>query len=494
MINDLPFIKFVWGLKKPYLGIALIAIPLQFFLFKIEYPYPNFRGDSAAYIQAAFFNANATQWPVGYSKFLNFIHAISHLDTLLVSIQYALLELSALLFLFTLKYFLNPGKVFFNILFAFTIFNPIFLHLGNYIMSDAIFISLSLLWITQLFWIIYRPSLIQLFSQAILLFCLFTVRYNALFYPLVAALAFILSPLRWKLKMAGITLSLVLIVLFVAFTENAFYKLNGVRQFSPFGGWQLANNALYMYYNIRPDGSDKTPAKFSELDSITRKSFQLIEKEGLMYNHQQIRDFFIWDTVNSPLWQYKRYKYKNYTLQDNYFRWSSMGPIFSAYGNYLIQKHPIEYLKFFVLPNTANFFLPQIADLNYYNQGTDRIINVEALWFDYKYLKLTRTPKSYELNIISPYPFIIGFFNILFLLSITFYVFLKGYKFAERKLNNTIILISGFWLLNFCFSVSASTIEIRYQIFQLVLSYSMSVILMEWVLRIYSDTKLAFAD
>jgi len=489
MTKNMSFGKFLWSLRMPYLWIALIAIPLEWLIFKLQYPYPNFRGDSAAYIQAALMHVNATEWPVGYSKFLSFVHFFSHSDTLLVSIQYVFLELSALLFFFTLKYFMKPGKIVFNILFIFTILNPIFLHLGNYIMSDAFFISLSLLWITQLLWIIYRPHSVQIFPQAVLLLCLFTVRYNALFYPLIATLAFMLSSLGRSIKIAGITLSLMSIGLFIGFTEIAFYRLNGVRQFSPFGGWQLANNALYTYSNVRLDDPTKVPNRFIELDSLTRRSFISSETKMLLLEHQSIRDYYIWDTVNSPLWQYKRYKYKNDHSTNNYIKWASMGPVYSAYGNYLIQKYPIEYFEYFMLPNVFNFFLPQIADLDYYNQGSNKIIYLEAIWFDYKYLSLTRTPKDYELNIIKPYPLIMGFFNVLFLLSIILYLVLKHYKKAEKTLNKSVILAFGFWLLNLFFSTSASTIEIRFQVFQFILCSSMSIILLELLLRYLSDQR-----
>jgi len=61
-MNKLSFGKFVWGLRMPYLLVTLIALPLQFLIFKMQYPFPNFRGDSAAYINAALLNANAAEW------------------------------------------------------------------------------------------------------------------------------------------------------------------------------------------------------------------------------------------------------------------------------------------------------------------------------------------------------------------------------------------------------------------------------------------------
>lgn len=165
MNEKITFFKFIWGLRNPYLWILSTAIPLEFLIVKMQYPDPNFRGDSASYIAAVLLHADAAEWPVGYSKFLILIHFFSHSATLLVSVQYLFLELSALLFLFTLKYFMRSGSVIFNILFTLIVFNPLFLHLGNYIMSGVLFISLSLLWITQLLWVLYRPSSLQIILQ-----------------------------------------------------------------------------------------------------------------------------------------------------------------------------------------------------------------------------------------------------------------------------------------------------------------------------------------
>jgi hypothetical protein len=488
-MNDEPtFRKFLWSVRIPYLWIVLIAIPLQFLVFKIQYPYPNFRGDSASYIAAAFLHADAAEWPVGYSKFLGFIHFFSHSDTLLVSIQYLLLELSALLFLFTLKYFIKPGKVVFNILFAFVVFNPLFLHLGNYIMSDALFISLSLLWITQLIWILYRPSTLQIIPQALLLLCLFTVRYNALFYPLVASLAFILSSLRIWVKIAGIVLSLILIGLFVGYTEHKFYELNGVRQFSPFGGWQLANNALYMYSNVQLVNSDTVPDRFLKLDSIVRQSFLKMRKKKAILN-PYIRSYYIWD-VSSPLGQYQQFRWQADTSTDFFIKWASMGPIYSAYGAYLIRKYPLPYFKFFIFPNVANFFIPPIEYLGIYNNGASSVDYRAQIWFDYKSMKITHASDNFEISIINFYPFFFALANIGFILSLLICLLFHEFSLTGRAFNHTIIVIAGFWLFNFLFSISASSIVLRYQVSQFLFHFSFLLILIEMLVKIVNHPKL----
>jgi len=486
MNEKVNFGKFIWSLRMPYLWILLIVVPLEFLIFKMQYPYPNFRGDSVSYIAAAFMHADAAEWPVGYSKFLSLIHYFSHSDTILVSFQYLLLELSALLFLFSLKYFIQFGKVVFNIVFAFIVFNPLFLHLGNYIMSDGLFISLSLLWITQLLWILYRPSPLQIIPHALILLCLFTVRYNALFYPLVSSLAFVLSSLRRSVKIAGILLSIVLIGLFIGYTENKFYALNGVRQFSPFGGWQLANNALYMYTNVELKPSAEVPTQFQELDSVIRQSFISARKKGMILN-PYIKDYYIWDG-NSPLMQYLKYKWEGDTMTDMFTKWASMGPLYSDYGKYLIQEHPAAYLGHFVSPNMSNFFQPTIADLGYYNQGTNSIDYIIAKWFDYKTMTMTHVPENSELSVIRPYPFFMAIFNFCFLLCILLFVLFNEFKKLPRAFNHTAIVITCFWLLNFLFSTLASSIELRYQVFQLILNVFFSIISIELLIK-FSNTQ-----
>src|SRR5258708_6641716 len=196
------FLDYVWRNKgnRAYLLFALAAFLVQFILFKIKYPFANYMPDSYSYLEAAYTNADVNMWPVAYSKFLRQISVFTHSDKIVVGIQYLFMQCSGLLFLFTLLYFLKPGRAVKNILYAFFLFNPVALYIANYISADALFIGLSLLWISSLLWIIYQPRPWQIWVQAILLLASFTVRYNAIYYPLIAALAFVLSRHSWKTK------------------------------------------------------------------------------------------------------------------------------------------------------------------------------------------------------------------------------------------------------------------------------------------------------
>src|SRR5882757_2231359 len=112
MINAASFIDFI--IKNPrnrtFLLIALGGTVLQFIIFKILYPFPDFFSDSYSYIYAAQANLDVSIWPIGYSKFLAAFHMLTHSDTALIAFQYFFYELSALYFFFSLLYFYKPVK------------------------------------------------------------------------------------------------------------------------------------------------------------------------------------------------------------------------------------------------------------------------------------------------------------------------------------------------------------------------------------------------
>src|SRR5688500_4453676 len=60
--------------NKRYLLIAAIGIILQFIIFKIFYPFPDFFSDSYTYISVAQNKTAISFRPVGYSRFLAFLH------------------------------------------------------------------------------------------------------------------------------------------------------------------------------------------------------------------------------------------------------------------------------------------------------------------------------------------------------------------------------------------------------------------------------------
>ncbi len=465
--------------------MALLAMTLtvvQFIVFKFLYPFPDFFSDSYSYIYAAQANLDISIWPIGYSKFLRLFHDITYSDTALIAFQYFLLELSAGLFFFTILYFYRPSKLNRIILFAFLFCNPLYLYLSNYVNSDALFAALSMLWFTNLLWVIHSPKPYMILAQAILLFLCFTVRNNAYYYPLIAIVAFLFSNLKWKLKAAGIVLPFLFIIPFVLHTREAAYKMTGTRQFSLFTGWQLANNALYAWEFM--DSSTNLPPQCLELDRMTRSFYSHAGPKfhGLISNY--VGNYFIrvpW----SPL---KIYTNKHYKITDDYssvLAWGKASAVFNDYGNYLVRHNTAAYFWEFVLPNSKNYFLPPLEKLEIYNLGEDHIDLIASKWFHLKSNKVGSISKILQGKILIVFPVLFMIMNLFFLgYSVVFWIRIKN-TLINPGFNRTLLLAGTFLLANFCFCICATVIVFRYEVFPMISCLAFSLLLAEW-----SDKKI----
>jgi hypothetical protein len=263
-----------------YLWGAICCSLLLFPIFKSIYPYPQIIFDSYNYIEAAQLNWDFNAWPIGYSKFLQFFGFFSHSALALVCFQYLFLQSSFIFFFFTWVYFFNPGKYVKFILFLALFVNPLYIYCSNLILSDALFVGLSICWITQLLWIICRPKPYMIFSHSIIIIVAFTIRYNALYYPIVSALAFLLSKQNVLRKIIGIALPCVLFGLFIGYTGNQIAKVTGRREFSPFAGWKLANDAIYVYAHVPAEKRQQVPEKFKALDKKIQQHFSTTKNKA----------------------------------------------------------------------------------------------------------------------------------------------------------------------------------------------------------------------
>lgn len=180
---------FIKGNQKFNVAIVVLAF-VQFIVFKTLYPYPDFFSDSYSYIFGAYAHLDVNIWPIGYSKFLALFHWFTHSAIALNLFQYFFLEFTALMFYHTIAYFYPTGKTTKALLCLILFVNPLNLYLANYISSDCLFISLSLLWIASLIWIIQRPTWYLILTQAFVFIVAFAFRYNAMYYPIVSGITF----------------------------------------------------------------------------------------------------------------------------------------------------------------------------------------------------------------------------------------------------------------------------------------------------------------
>jgi hypothetical protein len=258
--SELNFRDYLLVQNKVYCIIIIGLMFLQWIIFKLCYPFPDFFSDSYSYIEAAYLRLNVNIWPIGYSRFLALFHWFTTSGSALVFFQYLVWSISALYFYLTITYFYHTGKSTRIFLCIFLFFNPLWCYVANYVTSDMLFISMSTVWLTQLIWFLHRPKLYQVFVQALLMFIMFTFRYNAMIYPLIAAGVFLFSKQQARVKVLGIVSGPILIIPFIIWSSQAAKTMTGSGQFPPIlGGWQWGNNALYFRGFIEEDSNASLP-------------------------------------------------------------------------------------------------------------------------------------------------------------------------------------------------------------------------------------------
>lgn len=470
-------------LQKRFLWIAGIAILLQFTLFKILYPFAGFiDGDSYVYIESAIYNLSVNTYPIGYPKFLRLLSIFTTSDTVLVALQYLMMQISGLYFTFSLFYLYSPGKATKWVIFCLVVFNPVALYMSNYVSSDSLFLALSTTWFTILLWVLRKPTVRLITWQIITLFLAFLVRYNALYYPIIAALVFILSRQSIKWKLTGIASSIAVVGAFMLFTANCYKEITGVRQFSPFTGWQLANNAMYAYRYIDKADREKVPPRFEVLDKSVRNYFDT--SRNLKTHPEEMlvaSTVYMWDP-RSPLQQYMTNQFKKDSSTPVLKQWASVAPLYAEYGTWLIRNYPVTFFKHYLWPNAQKYYAPPGEFLDIYNSGEDSVAKLGQSWFRFKNNKIRSAFKSKNVPILAYAPIMSGIMNVVFLIGILSVCLLKGVRFTS-PFTPTLYLLTTLWLVNFLFSVFAAPVAYRYQLFGILIFSSFALLLLDTIYK-----------
>ncbi|BAV07725.1 hypothetical protein SAMN05421788_10375 [Filimonas lacunae] len=485
--NALFFISFIWHnkLNRIYLLSVLLFTTIGWVVFKYLYPNPNVIFDSYYYITAAVADADVNAWPIGYSRFLRLVGLISHSVNWLLTLQHLLLNLALLYFFFTLRYLFLLGKKSSIVLLILLFANPIFPYVSNLVLSDSLFTALSLTWLSQLLWIIYRPRPYMLVTHALLLLFTFTVRYNALYYPFIAALAFILSRQALQYKLGGIVLQFLLLGIFITYTTHRMKQQYKVAQFSPFGGWKLANDALYIYEHVYQANHDTVPDRFKALDDRVREYFSKRHYQvGVGVNDPTWGSFYMY-IHPSPLIQhmFSIYGKDAPNINLNFQKFALMGPLYQDYGVFIIKKYPIAFVQHFVLPNVGRYFYPPqevlVDSYNPFALRKDYLGKSSIEWFGLQTLEASGVLIQFRTILFSLYPVFTMIIHLLFLFTAFNFLFYKVYRRTARLTNYVLLTIGGLWLFDFGFSIVAAAIVLRYQLFIMVVELGFSLVFSE---------------
>lgn len=469
------------------IGVSLI---LQFSIFKYFYPFPSFiHGDSFVYLHTAYENLDINTYMVGYSRFLRLFSVFTSSDTALVAFQYLFIHSAALCLLYTYLYFFRVQILIKYILFAFIVFNPLLLHLANLVSSDCIFAALSLYWFACLLWIIYRPSQSIIIIQGILLFLAFTFRYNALIYPLISTIAFALSSLSLFKKFVGVAFGTSLCLLFVLYTGNKYKKLTGQWQYSPFSGWQMANNAMYAFRYVDSAQRKPVPPKFRALDNMIRTYFDTTR--NILKHRQEMliaSTLYMWHPESS-LYKYRNLQFKRDSNASELKKWASMGPLYYDYGAYIIKNYPFHFARYFIWPNANRYFAMPVEFLDVYNSGKDSVNIVAKLWFGYKSPKISpRYKSSKKITILNFYTIFTGVMNTVFICCILCFLVLNGFK-SKNSFNKGVLLAIAIWFINAAFTIFSSAAALRFQTFPIFITTIYCLILLDWLIQLTKQYK-----
>ncbi|WP_205513206.1 hypothetical protein [Longitalea arenae] len=470
--------------NKSLLLLSGMAALIGFALFKYFYPFASFiHGDSFSYLTAAFYNSGINTYLIGYSKFLRLFSVISSSDTALVAFQYFFIEASIVFLLFTLFYFHNINAITKKILLLFMVLNPLFLHLANLISSDNFFLATSLVWFTLLIWIIYRPSNVIITLNIIMLFITFTTRYNALIYPFITAVVLLLSNISPRRKLICIAACFLFCGTFVCYTSYKYKRLTGHWQYSPFGGWQLANNAMYAYRYVDSSNRKPVPNKFYALDKMIRQYFDTTRDVN---KHPQealkASTVYMW-TRELPLFKYRDSLYAKDTTSGELKRWSSMAPLYKDYGLYIIRTYPWQFVEHFIWPNFKKYYAPPVEFLEVYNSGSDSVQDIAKVWFSYKSLRVKTRKSTKDVLELRFYPVLSGIANSVMFLTVICFLLLNGWIY-DVNFRKGLALAFGLWIVNAAFTIFASSAALRFQSFPITITTIYVVLLLDWMINL----------
>ncbi|WP_343670027.1 hypothetical protein [Chitinophaga sp.] len=465
-------------MRYHYCFLAGVTMVLQFILIKYLYPYPNFMQDSYNYLRSAATNIDANLWPVGYAKLIRFTGFFSHSDTLLVFIQFFIYHICGLYYFYTLLEVRPCSKLLQWTLFAFIFLNPAILYLSNYVTSDVYFIGISLVWMAQLFRLTYKPTFFLLCVHLVVLLLAFTVRYHALIYPVISMTVIVFCQYSKGVKIWAVGMAVFLVGAFVLYTTRQTEMHMGKRQFSVFSGWQMANNAVYAYARMPVKPKDTVPEQFSDIQSRVDQwldSVPMAERPN-----RPIMAYYIWDP-GSPL--QPEPGAQNISDNTGHLRkMAQIAPLLNDYGKYLIARYPVPYVEYYIWPNLLQYIFPPAENLAVYNDGVDTVLPVAKEWFRYKDAHVYKRAGG-ELKLFNFYPYLVVIIMLLFAIGWVRYLYMEGRAIANEHFRYALTIVTYYWLINIGFSVLASPVVLRYQLFNLIVGATFGGML--WDMKVY---------
>lgn len=444
-----------------------LAALIIFFIYKSLFPLPDIFSDSNSYVLAAKDNREVFYRPFGYSRFLQLVHEFSDSHYFLVFIQYILLVGASFFCFFSVDYLLRFKNQSLKYgLFAFIAINPVLLVLSNQVASDSLFTALSVIFFTALLWVTRENSWWALLLQLITLYFAFHTRYNALYYPVIAVIAFLLVRGAHTYKIAGVLSSLLLIAFAYNNIKTKTNQETGSNSFAAFGGWQMANNALFLYKHIQVKQSDFEDPQLRLLDTFVKVFIDSLPAKDLqpIRERKLSQSAFIWNN-QSPLKRFAHY-YANANRVSYFHAWYQVADLFDEYGRQIIKDHPGAYFRYFLLNNCGFYFLPDREFMSLYNFSQAELPQSTVSWFGMSSPRLFTRAPAIQKGITNVYYYLHCLVVLFSLIMPVLYLLKKKRKHHlwSRSFTDLPLYWYLFFLANMVFSILAAIVTLRYEI------------------------------
>lgn len=459
---------FLWNNKQNrqlFLASAIISL-LLFYLLTLAYPIPDMFSDGHSYIYAAALEEEVFYRPYGYSKFLRILYSFSHSVNFVIWVQHLLFILAGIFLLTSIDYLIGfknkyikwAGWILITI-------NPLGLFVDLTVASDSIFTSITILWMTTLLWILVRPRWYWILLAILFLYWAFNIRYNALYYPFLFAIAILLTPrLKVLYKSGAILLALMVILGAYKSTRDKVELSTGARVFAGFEGWQMANNTLYYFKKVDFKVDPAEDPDIRTLDTLVRillvDSFASHDTDG-----STIGSGYIW-SKKSPLKKFIPYYRQKYKLKSYYTAWYQVSELYGDYARMIIAADPGAYFKYYILNNARHYFLPDLESLHDFEATKEIYPQTTRSWYKIRQEKPILFGHDYKKIFMAPYTLFNAALLIISLVIPLLFLFTLRKKLLKKEgveAAAPLILWLLYYFANAAFSIIASVVVMRYQ-------------------------------
>jgi hypothetical protein len=232
-----------------------------------------------------------------------------------------------------------------------------------------------------------------------------------------------------------------------------------------------------MYVEIQDHTRDEPPVSLMPLHRFVNRQLDSMRNIGINQDRIYLNMF----DRSDVLVKYMLRQFKNDSLRNYFTKWALMGDLYYQYGAFLIKKHPVEFLRYYMARSAQWYVVPIQEIQNEFKSGSYPISGQERDWFGYESTDL----KCNTTNFFSTFPYLIlsPILNGLMIFSSIGFFLLGGYRKIKPQVRNAVMLATSFWVANFIFAVVSAPSMLRYEIPIMIVNITFGLLQLEWISR-----------